>query len=135
MVAEDPAGAYQGPQMSDATSNPIADRVGMLVATVCLAHCLALPAVFAFLPAFAAMWGGEWVHVLLVGAAVPVSGWALLRGVQSHGDPVVAGLGAAGLGIIFAAAVEHVPLTVEYGAMIAGTVLLLMAHRRNIASY
>ncbi|WP_172593153.1 MerC domain-containing protein [Altererythrobacter sp. B11] len=107
------------------------DRLGMAVSSLCLVHCLALPVLTALLPFFAAeLPGDEWIHPLLLGLALPVTGLALLRGWLRHRLARPAALGAAGLAIIASALLA--PHGVAESALtVVGGLLVVWAHVLN----
>jgi len=106
------------------------DRWGMAISTLCLVHCVALPVALAFLPAFVSVLpGDEWVHPLLIGLALPVTGLALWRGYADHGQLAPALIGSAGLLLIGAAlffrgTIDEQVLTVGGGLVVASAHLL-----------
>ncbi len=59
------------------SSSRVPDAVAVGVSGLCLAHCLALPALAAVVPLFGALSHAGWVHVLFFCAAAPVSALAL----------------------------------------------------------
>ncbi|MFT3968154.1 MAG: MerC domain-containing protein [Sphingobium sp.] len=104
----------------------------MLISSVCLVHCLALPALLAFVPALA-VWlpGDRWVHPLLILLAVPVTGIALWRGYVRHRRPLAAVLGAIGLlAIILALATGS--RACEAAITVLGGLLIASAHILNL---
>jgi|AntAceMinimDraft_1070359.scaffolds.fasta_scaffold08492_2 hypothetical protein len=65
---------------------------------LCLIHCLALPFLAAFLPV-AGLWAeAEWVHKAFVVAALPISGFVILRAWRRRADKIFVGL--AGMGLV-----------------------------------
>lgn len=134
------AAVINDPALFDAVPLPCSpltklDRLGILISSLCLMHCLALPLVAVLLPAFAEVLPSDlWVHVVLIGFALPVSGFTLLRGYLAHRRRRPALIGAAGLlvvisGAVAAAPVAGVALTVVGGALVAG------AHMLNMRDY
>lgn len=80
------------------------DRWGIIISSACLVHCLALPLVLALLPAFASSLPPDsWVHPVLIGMALPVTGAALWRGYRLHRRAGPALTGVTGLALIAAA--------------------------------
>lgn len=60
------------------------DGAGVALSTACLIHCLVLPLAFALLPSWStALSLPEEVHVVMVGIALPLSGYVLLT--SRHG--------------------------------------------------
>ena len=108
------------------------DRWGMLISSVCLIHCLALPALLAFIPALA-VWlpGDRWVHPLLIFVALPVTGLALWNGYARHGRPIAAVLGALGLiAIILALSTDS--RAHEAMVTVLGGIFITAAHVINL---
>lgn len=108
------------------------DGLAISASTLCLIHCLVLPVFLVFLPTFA-QWAdsGETVHVVMLGIALPLSGWTLVSGWRRHGawGPVM--LGAAGLALLATG------LALEGGMAgvlitVAGSVTLTLAHIGNL---
>ncbi len=101
------------------------DRWGIVISSVCLVHCLALPLIIALLPAItSSLPPDSWVHPVLIGLAVPVTGGALWRGYSVHrrGRPALigcAGLGLIGTALLFRDTLAEPVLTVAGGALVA----------------
>jgi len=107
------------------------DRVGMVISAVCLIHCLALPILAGMLPLFAAVLpDDEWVHPLLFGLALPISGAALVRGYIVHRLASAAAIGALGLAAI-AAALRVETIGAETALTVAGGIAIVAAHLLN----
>lgn len=130
VVVSDPALLGGEPRRDSPLSK--LDRLGILISSVCVVHCLALPLVIALLPVIAEVLPADiWVHVVLIGFAVPVTGFTLLRGYFCHGDPRPTLMGGAGLalvasGIFATSPVIVVALTVVGGLLVAGGHILNM---------
>ncbi|MDB5456633.1 MAG: hypothetical protein JWP92_2218 [Caulobacter sp.] len=77
------------------------DLASIGLSSLCLIHCLALPALAAVLPLVAVWARAEWVHGLFVACAAPITGLALWRAHRAHPSPpallILAGLGLAAL--------------------------------------
>ncbi len=110
------------------------DRTGLILSGACLVHCAALPLSVLLLPSLGSVLfdHSSLLHWILLGLAIPVSGYALLRGYREHREPsglVVGALGLSlmGLGVSHALA-EHleIPLTLCGALIVAG------AHLMNI---
>lgn len=111
------------------------DRWGMAISSLCLIHCILLPVAIALLPAFASSLPGDaWVHPVLIGLALPVTGLALRRGYAAHRRLVPALSGGLGLALIGAALWFHgtVPETV---LTVAGGLTVTLAHLMNWHSH
>ncbi|HWK41369.1 MAG TPA: MerC domain-containing protein [Croceibacterium sp.] len=107
------------------------DRMGMMISGICLIHCLALPLIAALLPFFAVtLPGDEWTHRVLLGMALPVTGFALLRGWRRHRAAGPAITGAVGLGLI-ATALFVPEETMEVALTVVGGLIVIRAHIGN----
>jgi hypothetical protein len=117
--------------MSHAAQPSTLDRYGVLLSLLCLAHCLALPALFALLPAAASLLPSNfWIHAILFGLALPVSGWALWLGYRRHGRLGPLGVGTVGLVLIFAGLVAPDVIR-EVALTVSGGLLVVSAHAFN----
>ncbi|BDD66169.1 membrane protein [Sphingobium sp. TA15] len=107
------------------------DRWGIIISSACLVHCLALPLAIALLPAIASSLPSDsWVHPVLIGLALPVTGGALWRGYRTHLRAVPALLGALGLGFIASALFARGGLA-EPALTVFGGLLVSAAHILN----
>ena len=107
------------------TGGPV-DLYAMACSALCIVHCLALPALVAFIPAVALAADAEWLHVLFVIAAAPATLWVVSRAVAA-GDSVLVIAGACiGLALLAFAAFVETPY--ETTLTTAGAVLLLGVH-------
>lgn len=111
------------------------DRAATALSLACIAHCLALPMLAAFLPFAAAMVEAEWVHWVLAGLAAITSASvaASAHSAQTSMFLIPAGLGVTlVVGGLFAESFgfdETVP-TVIGGCLIAfAHILRIVKHR------
>lgn len=72
------------------------DRAATALSLACIAHCVALPILAAFLPFAAAMAEADWVHWVFAGLAVVASGRVAL---SAHSARTPLFLIPAGLGV------------------------------------
>lgn len=98
---------------------------------LCLIHCLALPFAAVALPFLGAWSKAEWVHLVFVALAAPLSALALLR--RHHGRPphALLALAASGLALLLVGAVGWAGETWETPLTVMGGVLLASAHGWN----
>lgn len=101
-------------------------------------HCLALPLLAAALPLFGTWAEAEWVHLLFVAVALPLTGYALWRAERRHPLPVLAWATAgAGLGLLLAGALAlpwhdwETPMTVTGSLLLAATHIWNARHRHG----
>ncbi|MGN7159557.1 MerC domain-containing protein [Sphingomonas sp. SAFR-052] len=109
------------------------DGAAIGASLLCLIHCIGLPILFALLPALASIGlpSSEWLHLLLLLTAIPVSALALVGGWRAHGRIVPMLLGALGLaGLAAGLAFNSVP-GAETALTVAGSLALAMAHIGN----
>ncbi len=112
-----------------------ADRVGMVVSTVCAVHCAVGPAVFLLLP-WADAYAGGWAQGLervLIGLAVGIAAVAFGIGYRTHRDLWVGlwfltGFLGIGLGHGWLGAYGR---GLESAAVVAGAACLIAGHVRN----
>jgi hypothetical protein len=122
---------YYHMSMDTTTTGPGLDRYGMLLSLLCLVHCLALPAVFALLPAAAAVLPPNfWVHLVLFGLALPISGMALVIGYRRHGRTAPLVIGGLGLTLIFSGLLVG-SISEEIAVTVVGGLLVVCAHFIN----
>lgn len=118
-------------------SAALLDAGAVVLSSLCLLHCLALPLLAAALPLFGVWAGAEWVHLLFVALALPLTGYALWRAERHRPLPALAWVSAgSGLGLLLAGALGvpshdwETPLTVIGSLLLAGT-HLWNARRRH----
>ena len=108
----------------------LADLIGVALSVACVLHCLAMPLVIVMLPTIGVFFYAHWVHQVLIGIAIPVSLWAVVRsGFWKQfwvGAPMLAGL----LLLAFAAFVKPFE-AFEAPISIVGAALLAFGHYRN----
>jgi hypothetical protein len=97
---------------------------------LCLAHCLALPVVSAFLPVLGTWAEAEWVHMAFLAAAVPISTVALVRS-GGWKAPEVLGLAMIGIGLLASGVFLAPDEGAEFAMTIAGGLALATAHTLN----
>ncbi|WP_395945666.1 MerC domain-containing protein [Brevundimonas sp.] len=105
----------------------LADAAGVGLSALCALHCLLLPIIASFLPAFSA---GEaaWVHWAFAVAALAAAA-GLFSG---EARPLVAGLAIIGLFLLFDAAVRPLTRAGETLLTLSGGSALAVAHLLNL---
>lgn len=113
------------------------DRAGVAASGFCMAHCLALPAILALLPALTVF---EHIthntHKILGVVLLAISVLAFIPGYRRHRAPIVIVLGACGVGLVlFAAFAGHAWLGElgEVALTLTGSCMLIAAHLCNRA--
>ncbi|MFT4257053.1 MAG: MerC domain-containing protein [Pseudoxanthomonas sp.] len=103
------------------------DFAAIGLSALCLVHCLALPVLAALLPALSVWAEAEWVHLVFVAVAIPLTGTALHRAHRRRRLPAplvaLALLGLSGLLLGALGWPTHeleVPLTVTGALLLAG---------------
>ena len=111
------------------------DKSAIALSGVCIAHCLALPAVVALLPALSAYWfAGESFHLLLLFMVLPTSIVALGLGCRHHRTYGILLWGTSGLLVLTAAAglgQAWVGEAAEKVLTVIGATLVMVAHANN----
>lgn len=111
------------------------DRVAILLSTICIVHCLAMPFVIALLPVTALAFGGDGhFHSLMLWLVVPTSILGFGLGVRVHrraGIVVVGGLAVVGLAVTALWGHSLWQPSVEVAVNVGASVLLAAAHWRN----
>ena len=113
-------------------SPALLDAGALALSSLCLLHCPALPLLAAALPLFGAWAQAEWVHLLFVAIALPLTGYALWRADRRHRLPVMAWTAAGlGLGLLLAGALELPSHAWETPLTVTGSLLLAATHVWN----
>lgn len=108
----------------------VLDSAGASLSGLCLAHCLALPLLSAFLPSLAQAAEAEWIHIVIVALAAPIAARALLHaGGSLSPSPAIVAVGLGGLSLLALGAFG--PHATEQWANLAGGVALASAHIAN----
>jgi hypothetical protein len=107
------------------------DRCGVTLSCICLVHCVALPLVIALLPAIATASPRDgWVHPVMIGFALPISGLALYRGYRTHRQLTPLLSGCAGL-VLLGVGIMGQGMILEPIATVGGGLLIAAAHLTN----
>jgi len=117
----------RGARLADA-----ADRLALAASGACLVHCLALPLLFAAIPALSSVLRvPETFHIWMVALAVPISALALLRSGTLHHGPAPLVLGALGLSLLATGALFPGGTGYDVLLTVAGALVLGAAHTLN----
>jgi len=110
------------------------DKLAIGLSVLCLLHCLALPVAMLVAPTLGSLVLGTEspVHWVLLGVALPVSGYALWHGYRHHGHRDTLLLGAAGLAIMLLAVTHVTSARLETPLTVVGVIALLVAHVMNV---
>lgn len=108
------------------------DRAALGASLLCLAHCLALPLLFAALPVLARLLAiPESFHLWVLVFALPTSGFALFSGRGAHGALWPMAMGMSGLGLMALGAAWFGQTPGETPLTVAGSLTLAAAHIAN----
>jgi len=110
------------------------DKLAIGLSLLCLVHCLALPVALLVAPALGAVVLGTEspVHWVLLGMALPLSGYALWHGYRHHGYRIPLLLGTVGLAIMLLAVTHVTAARLETPLTVIGVLALLTAHLLNL---
>lgn len=111
------------------------DRVAIVLSTICIVHCLAMPFVVALLPVAAFAIGGDGhFHSLMLWFVVPTSVLGFGLGLRVHRRFDIVAMGAVAIAALAATALwghSQWDPSVEVVVNVASSVLLAAAHWRN----
>jgi len=110
------------------------DRTGLLLSGACLVHCAVLPLSVLVLPSLGGVWfdHSSLLHWVLLALAIPVSGYALLRGYREHGQRGSLALGVVGLALMAVGVSHLLAESLEIPLTLGGTAIVAAAHFVNI---
>lgn len=130
MAGEDRAGQWRRPIAT--LRQPLLDRLAIGASTLCLIHCLALPALLFVLPALSALLTvSEGFHALAFAVAVPTSAAALAMGHRRHRRHRPALIALIGLTAIGVGALAALSAAAETAITVTGSLLLAAGHTCN----
>ena len=108
------------------------DRIAIGASFACMVHCLAVPLLFAALPALAQILDiPESFHLIMLAIAVPTSALALTRGYRTHGAVIPVVLGLIGIMLLSIGAFWPDSKSFETGLTVLGSLTLATAHIGN----
>ena len=116
------------------------DRIGIVLSSLCLAHCLLLPPVAFLTPVLGQYIGSFYLHLTLFLIIVPVAIWVFIRGYHRHGWQVPLTLSVMGVLLLvsglfiesFHFNLVHDHFHFEEVFTIVGSLVLVLAHWLNI---
>lgn len=115
------------------THHQLVEHAALGASLLCLVHCLALPLVFAALPAIASILPiDSSFHLLMLAIAVPASGAALVTGRSRHGAWWPLLLGGAGLSLLAVGVLRFGDTALETPLTVTGAIVLAVAHLSNM---
>ena len=111
------------------------DKMAMTLSLACVVHCFFAPSFIILSSGFLALSvDNEFVHKVIVFAAVPVSAYALLVGYRNHNTASFIPLGIFGLSILILAVIlgeSTLGEAGEKGLTLCGSIMVAYAHFRN----
>ena len=110
------------------TTDSTLDASAAGLSLICLAHCLLLPVIGAFLPLAGVLAEMEWIHKVLALSALPITAIAIVRHRTSKVGLSFIAPAVLGLSLLLAAAFVETLHDFETPLTIAGALLLSAAH-------
>ncbi|WND01811.1 MerC domain-containing protein [Temperatibacter marinus] len=111
---------------------PFFDKVGILVSTVCLLHCMIVPLLYLIFPfALFPFLSSEWVHLTLASLAVPIAIAAMKMGYSKHGSKRPLYIVLLGMLMLWGALLAHDSPWLETIVAVIGAASIAMAHHLN----
>jgi len=111
------------------------DRIAIVLSTVCIVHCLAMPFLIALVPVAALTLGGDaHFHELMLWLVVPTSAVGFALGYRVHRSVAIVAIGAAAVVVLALAALwGHDAWGRAFGTAgnVAAGLVLAFAHWRN----
>ncbi|MCP8890663.1 MerC domain-containing protein [Sphingomonas faeni] len=108
------------------------DGLAVCASAACMIHCLALPLLFAALPALATWFDpGESFHRIILAFAIPTSAVALIGGWRTHRATPPLILGAVGLALMALGILFAGRTAIETTVSVTGSLFLAAAHLAN----
>ena len=90
---------------TDLSSHSKADRIGIFASVLCAIHCALTPVLLILLPTFGKAWAHPSTHWGMALIVIPIAGFMMKKGYQSHGKKWIVGLGAIGIICIIVGAI------------------------------
>jgi hypothetical protein len=115
-----------------AQRSDLVESMAIAGAVACLAHCIAVPMLVAFLPALAmVMPVPATFHLLALGFAVPTTAFALYLGYRRHGWPSPLIGGFVGLALLAVGVLAFGEGPLEVPVTVLGSLAIVGAHATN----
>jgi uncharacterized membrane protein len=110
------------------------DRLGIAFSSACVVHCIAVAFLPLIFPAISEYTHSTWVHIVVGLIILVTSPLAFIPGYKKHGLSWIVSLAILGLVLVFAGVVleDVVSDTSSHGISIIGSLLLVVAHFKNI---
>lgn len=111
------------------------DKLGIAFSSACVVHCIMVAFIPLFVPALAQISHQPWVHVSVGFSILFTSPMAFVPGFKKHGLTWIMALAGAGLSLILLGMILEKTIDseqVSHGISIAGSVLLVFAHYKNL---
>lgn len=110
------------------------DRLGIAFSSACVVHCILVAFVPIFMPAISVYTHSSWIHVIVGIIILFTSPLAFVPGYRKHGLTWILGVAVSGLFFIVGGiAMEgHFTDQITHGTSIFGSVLLVLAHAKNL---
>jgi len=111
------------------------DKLAISISSLCIAHCLVLPALAVLLPSFSTLGiESEVFHLWMVISVIPTSIYALTLGCKKHSQSSVFILGLIGLSLLTMALVlgeNQLGESAEKSITLVGALIIAFAHFKN----
>jgi hypothetical protein len=110
------------------------DRVGIAFSSACVVHCIAVAFLPLLFPALSVYTHSTWVHVIVGIIILFTSPLAFIPGYRKHGLSWIISTAFLGLFFILLGILleEKVSDQVSHGVSIIGSMILVIAHAKNI---
>ncbi|HXH32095.1 MAG TPA: MerC domain-containing protein [Bacteriovoracaceae bacterium] len=110
------------------------DRLGIAFSSACVVHCIMVAFLPFFFPAISVYTHSTWVHVIVGIIILFTSPLAFIPGYRKHGLTWIIGVAFSGLFLILLGILleEQVSEQVSHGVSILGSLILVVAHVKNI---
>ena len=117
------------------TTQEFSDKTAISLSAICLAHCLLVPSFLVLLSGYLSIsYDNELIHYVILFLAIPVSIYALIKGVRNHRTYQYLALGLMGLFFLIFAVTLGVQLWGELGEKsltVIGASSVALSHFKN----